>query len=192
MPCHSLATKKSVAVVISTKHAGKATAIDIHILHNLSTFTHADAAFCSGRLNTKPCFQRSMQIPSGYPSRAAQTRRFVKVPSSSMVKAVRHLPCDSAMMRVLLSAVTAMPFGNAILSATCRTEGVGSDQHNGTLSAVNVDVSTAHRRRFHSIRDSRRLPGPHAWPVIHPPHAEAEHSFGQRTMSKRPCESTRN
>jgi hypothetical protein len=63
----------------------------------------------------------SRQMPSG-PTPSAQTRRFDRVPSSAMSKAVSRAANDSATMRVLLSDVMTIPFGKAISVATSRAE----------------------------------------------------------------------
>ena len=65
----------------------------------------------------------SRQMPSG-PTPSAQTRRLDSVPSSAMSKAVGAAN-DSATMRVLLSGVMTIPFGNAISPATSRTSPSG-------------------------------------------------------------------
>ena len=67
-----------------------------------------------------------MQMPS--PVTSAQTRRFERLPSSAMSKAVSRAANDSATISVPLSGVTAMPFGNARPSATSRAVAVGRDQ----------------------------------------------------------------
>ena len=65
-----------------------------------------------------------MQIPSG-PTPSAQTRRLERPPSSAMSNAVSLRAKDSAMISVELSGVTTMPLGNAMSSATRRTDPSG-------------------------------------------------------------------
>src|SRR5580700_3407210 len=60
-------------------------------------------------------FSASRQMPSGTPTpRSAHTRRFDKLPSRAMSKAVSLLPYDSATIKVELSGVTTMPLGKAM------------------------------------------------------------------------------
>ena len=71
-------------------------------------------------------FSASMQMPSGTPrSRPAHSRRFDKLPSAAMSKAVSRFAYDSARISVELSGVTTTPLGNATPSATCRAEPSG-------------------------------------------------------------------
>ena len=78
----------------------------------------------------------SRQMPSG-PTPSAQTRRFDKVPSSAMSKAVRRAAKDSATTSVLLSGVITMPFGKASSFATSRASPSGRDERDlaGCLAA---------------------------------------------------------
>ena len=59
------------------------------------------------------------------PGSGAHTRRFDRVPSGPMSKAVSVPPNDSETISVEPSGVTAIPLGNAIPSATRRTTPAG-------------------------------------------------------------------
>ena len=65
-------------------------------------------------------------MPSGTPSpRSAHTRGWDRLPSAAIWNAVSFWPYDSATISVALSGVMAMPFGNAIPSATSRADPSG-------------------------------------------------------------------
>ncbi len=83
--------------------------------------TRTHRLFGTSAYQTAPSTSR--QMPSGTPSwRSAHTRLFDRLPSAAMSNAVSFLPYDSATINVEVSGVTAMPFGNAIPSATRRVE----------------------------------------------------------------------
>ena len=78
---------------------------------------------CLISLPVKTVSPLSLTTLSGPPPPiSAHTRRFDKLPSEAMSKAVSFFPWDSAMINVALSGVTAMPLGKAIPSATRRAE----------------------------------------------------------------------
>ena len=106
-------------------------------------------AFIAG-VQTAPSASRQMPSPPS-PS-SAHTRRFDSPPSAAMSNAVSRPVKDSATISVELSGVTTIPLGNAMPSATWRTEPSGRDQrddpggelragHEVEVDAVHVDVA---------------------------------------------------
>src|SRR6266536_6191762 len=105
-------------------------------------------------------FSASRQMPSGAPSpRSAQTCRFDRLPSSAMSKAVSFLPWDSAMIKVELSGVMAIPFGKAIPSATCRAEQSGVTRAMIPGASIDVSIPTTVHDDFvpYLVRDAAQV-----------------------------------
>src|SRR5262249_12784244 len=109
------------APTTAAEHTSKAPSVNVHSLQDRAAFADAHAALV-----------RYIRVPDSVvgvdaddiwnaPPRSAQTRRFDRLPSRPMSNAVSFFPWDSAMISVALSGVTAIPFGKAMPSATCRT-----------------------------------------------------------------------